>query len=252
MALTLKHEEIPVTELWNENNLFRVGLPLPDAIKTMEDNAEIESAISMQRETLCRFPHRLVHIEKIQKEGRMLCYYLRLKMSGEDTGGVEMSDHARLHDYMRVFEPFGKKMQNVEFDSLTKKVFKPDQKYPDLIVPCFPHTFSKGRNMENDLDYCLRGYILSPFEQSTTNLLRDLLEKGEGTEEELVDGVMAGRQLGKCVSYIMKIKCVKDEDRETKEKDIREQYKEFLRMFIQLMVDNKDMVRNQFKDKSDI
>ena len=249
MALTLKHEEIPVTELWNEDNLFRVGLPLPDALKMRKDDIKIESAIPMKRETICRFPHRLVHIEKIQKEGGMLWYYFRLKMSGEDTGGVEMSDNARLHDYMCVFEPFGKKMLNVEFDSLIKKVFKPDQEYPDLIIPHSPHTFSKGRNMETDLDYCLRGYILSPFDLATTKSFREMLERGNGTVDELVNCVMSGQQLSKCVSYIMKVKCVKEEEKEAREKDMQEQYKRFLKNFFRIIVDNEDIVRNQFKEK---
>lgn len=240
----LEDEEILVSQLWNQNNLFRVGQQLPYSFKDEDISIENQSAIEIKQKNISKLPHRLMHIERIEQSGNMLWYYLSLGVSKGKEAAIQMSDEVRLHDYIYALDLYMDSDHNINFQSLIRKVFKPDKRYERLFVPCYPQTFDKGKNMETDMDYCINGYILSPFDNDATSILKRCIKDGIAGKEELISVVMNSTQLDKCVSYIMK-KTNKElpADREA----IRRQYEDFVANFYTILMNNRDFVNNKFK-----
>jgi len=240
----LENENIPIKELWNPQKVFRATVPL-------EENEEKENVIhskesEMLLQNISRLPHRLVHIEKIYKSGDALLYYFHLKNS-EEVMAIEMDDEVRLRDYMKVFDEDLYYGSSVRFDSAIKKVFKPDKLYQNILIPCFPQTFWKGRNWENDLDFCINWYILSPFDQQTLNAFRKKINEKERDIDFLVESVMNSEQLEKCVLYIIKKRELKEQNEEKQMQDIKNTYKNFVKNFFTALYENKEMLLKQFK-----
>lgn len=234
-------EDFLVKELWSDKELH-VALPLSDS-----GNIETEKkAGGIRLRNIYRLPHRLVHINRILKEENKLLYFLNLKKQEEEVVEIEMNDGARLHDYMNVFDKDSLGNCGVCFESAAKKVFKPDKNFKKILVPCFPQTFSKGRNWENDLDYCINGYILSPFEEETLAELKKFMEMESGNDEKkkFINDVMKSRQLEKCVSYVIR----KGERGGMMPKtEIEQEYREFIGTFYSVVIDAKDEVLGLFK-----
>lgn len=251
--ICLEGEEISVSELWNVNRMFRTSIILPKAFRGLgEKNGKrfdidtprfdaqeaCENGIKVLKvicaDNICRLPHRLINIEMLRQEENALRYYLRLQAFDEKPRFIEMNKGACLHDYLLALDLSGTE-KKYDFASLKGKVFKPDQRYENLVVPCFPHTFHKGRNMEQELDYCIKWYILSPFDKKSTDILeQDLINmKSEDKEwsKELKEALMEGEQLKKCVSYIMNKRFSDSEDKKGKEDEIRQEYEHFLKYF---------------------
>lgn len=234
LNIVLADEDIKVRELWNPKNLFRVALPLPAGFSEMDNEAETCPAFSIHADKINRFPHRLIHVRIIQKERDMLSYYLNLQTSDDKIRAIRMDDGARLYDYINVFDsPEG---QPTYYDSLQKKVFKPDSRYMHLLVPCLPHTFRKGRNMQSDLDYCIEWYILSPFDYKSTKILSQGIPNGTDVLDKLKDSVLNGEQFKKCVSYIMKKRFSDRSDKDELEKTIKNEYAGFIEHFVRLLM----------------
>lgn len=251
MDLLLEYEEIPVRELWNQDNLFRTGTALPGVWEALQGTTENDSAIEIRKENIIHLPHRMVNIEAIQQKGDMLWYYLRLQAAGDEVRAVRMDEGARLHDYMNALDPIEDKRSRVDFYSVIKKTFKPDAQFWSLLIPCFPHTFRKGRNMETDLDYCIGWYILSPFDKDSVGVLKKGLEENKDVLNKLKEKVMQSYPLDKCVSYIMKKRYAECADEEEIKKLIKKQYEEFLESFYNVLMKYREIVLNQFNEKKE-
>lgn len=234
MNIILADENIKVDELWKPNNLFKVELPFPADFAEMSDKAEQYSAIPLHIDKIIRFPHRLINIKYIQKEGGSLSYYLHLQAPGDEPRAIDMDDSARLYDYINAFDLSGNQM--IIYDSIQKKAFKPDSRYMNLLVPCLPHTFHKGRNMQSDLDYCIEWYILSPFDANSIKTLSEGITNGIDIRDELTNTVLNGEQLKKCVSYIIKKRFADNPDKESIKQAIENEYGKFVEHFIQLLI----------------
>lgn len=240
----LEDEKILVAQLWNQKNCFRVGQQLPYSFKEEDISIENQYAIEIKQKNISKLPHRLIHIESIEQSGNMLWYYLILGVSRGKGAAIQMSDEARLHDYIYALDSFMDSTHNINFQSLVRKVFKPDKQYDKLLVPCYPQTFDKGRNMETDMDYCINWYILSPFDKEATSKLKSCIKDGKDGKEELISAVMNSKQLDKCVSYIMKKTNMElPADKEV----IKKQYKDFVANFYTILMNNRDFVNNKFE-----
>ncbi|MCM1183314.1 MAG: hypothetical protein NC337_08070 [Roseburia sp.] len=255
--IRLKGEGIRISELWNVNRIFQTGEVLPGAFRRIEERGGEKLHIDTPQfealekdgigtevlqvtvmDNISRLPHRMINIEMLRQEGNGLHYYLRLQAFDGKPRFIEMNKGACLHDYLSVIMPPEKK-RKPELASLKGKVFKPDIRYRNLAVPCFPHTFRKGRNMERELDYCIKWYILSPFDKESTDVLaKDLADGRTELSEELKDAVMQSGQMRKCVSYIMKKRFDDCEDKAEQEKAVREEYEQFLAYFYEAVAEN--------------
>lgn len=234
LNITLAGEDIEICRLWNRDNLFRVNLPLSDSFINVNDTPEQYEASTIHIDRINRFPHRMINVKSIQKEDGNLSYYLRLQTSENEIRAIKMNDGARLYDYINIFDSQG---LPTNFDSIQKKVFKPDSRYMNLLVPCLPHTFRKGRNMQSDLDYCIGWYILSPFDYKSTKILSQGIPNGRDVLSELKESVLAGEQLKKCISYIMKKRFADCSDQEAAIKVIIiKEYIEFVEHFFKLLI----------------
>jgi hypothetical protein len=231
--ITLADKNIEIGELWKPDNLFKVELPFPVDFAEMSDKAEQYSAIPLHIDKVIRFPHRLINIKYIQKENS-LSYYLRLQAPGDEVRAIVMDDSARLYDYINAFDLSGN--ETIIYDSIQKKAFKPDSKYMSLLVPCLPHTFHKGRNMQSDLDYCIGWYILSPFDANSIKILSERITNGTDIQHELTNTVLNGEQLKKCVSYIIKKRFADKPDKESIKQAIENEYRKFVEHFMQLLI----------------
>lgn len=150
---------------------------------------------------------------------------------------------------MKAFEPYANQPTHVDYYSIQKKVFKPDSRYKHLLLPVYPHTFSRGDNFSSSLDYCIQWYILSPFDRDSAKILKKGIEKTIEITTELKEYVMESRQLDKCVRYILNYHCPDPLGREVFEKEIRKEYAEFVENFGRLLYRNCVMVREQFQEK---
>jgi len=232
--ITLSDEKINVKELWKPDNFFKVELPFPNDFINLNDLTEKYPAIPIRIDSIIRFPHRLINIKSIQIEENTISYYLSLQTSGNEVRSIKMCDSTRLYDYINAFDL--SKKQSMVYDSIQKKVFKPDSLYMHLLVPCLPHTFRKGRNMQSDLDYCIGWYILSPFDSESIKILIKGLKEETDIQDELINVVLNGAQLKKCVSYIMKKRFADSPNRENMEQIIKDEYRQFVELFIQLLM----------------
>ena len=247
LNITLADENIKVSELWNPDKIFKVSLPLSTDFTKMKDDEPRDDAIMISADQITRFPHRLVNIQSILKEGNNLSYYLHLQPLDDNVRAIKMSDSARLHDYVNSFDlQEGNVMQrkSTNFDSIQKKVFKPDDRYMHLLVPCLPHTFYRGNNLQSELDYCIGWYILSPFDYKSTKILSQGIPFGIDVRQELKESVLNGEQFKKCVSYIIKKRYLNCPNKEKLESDIKKEYLEFIEHFALLLMDYSPLRRS--------
>lgn len=242
--ICLAGEEISVSELWDDNRRFRTSITWPKEIrrlvekdgesgahKSPDNRTEVLKVI--HTDTICRLPHRLINIEKLRQEANELCYDLHIQAFDEEPRLIEMNRGACLHDYLLAID-YNEVEKTHDFALLKGIVFKPDSSYPNLVVPCFPHTFRKGRNMEQELDYCIKWYILSPFDKESTDMLEQYLNSGiKEWLGELKKVLTQGQQLEKCVSYIMN----KRRDKKLQKEEIQKEYENFLEHFYRVMAE---------------
>lgn len=248
--LMLGDEEIPVTYLWDSEKLFKANAALPARFMAISQEIGDKEATGIGIKTVRHLPHRLVHIEEIRhNRDQGLEYFFGLRTVGPEAGSIIMSEAARLYDYMKAFEPYANQPTHVDYYSIQKKVFKPDSRYKHLLLPVYPHTFSRGDNFSSSLDYCIQWYILSPFDRDSAKILKKGIEKTIEITTELKEYVMESRQLDKCVRYILNYHCPDPLGQEVFEKKIRKEYAEFVENFGRLLYRNCVMVREQFQEK---
>lgn len=262
LNLVLGDEQIPVTYLWDSKRLFRseygsrsTEADLPMKFLSLLSEHSSKEATEISCETVCHLPHRLVHINEIflQKDLK-LTYQFYLHMPGEEACAIQMTKAARLYDYMKLFDPYLDRPTRLDCATIQKKVLKPDEKYPHLLLPCYPHTFRQGRNFGSDLDRCIRWYILSPFDKDASNIIKKGLGSKEDAPEEtikaiveeLVETVANSRQVEKCIRYIIQ-KCY-ESNWKYKEK-IQFEYRSFVRNFGKTIFYNRAIITEQFQVK---
>ena len=257
--LFLETDEIPVSELWDQERLFQTQVDFPEKIiKEIRKQEEQQNGNEMQEEfkmsaisieNIQRLPHRIVRIESIMWKENKFCYNLRLQSIRPKIESIDMSEEACLYDYMGAFDSHDNNPEGIKFDTLPKKVYKPDSRFENLLLHCFPRTFRKGRNMNGDLSHCIKTYILSPIDRDTAIILGRGMDKGIDVWTEFKNSVMGSNQLKKCVAYIMKKRFADCDKKIEKEKAVRKDYERFLEQFYRILTENRELVMKQFEMK---
>lgn len=257
-------EDFPVDQLWETGKIFRTSILQPEWFHSLKErvsnNKEPAESCLMHKETINNLPHRLIHIYAISmdQDGR-LTYYMRLGRLNQQICAIEMDYAARFHDYCNAIDADPSKKQRSNLDSLVRKVFKPNQEYPNLLVETYPKTFRRGRNFELPIDHCIRWYILSPFDRDMTMRLRNAYKDSRGTEQVIADfmdgipGYVAhSEQVAKCVRYVCKQRTMIAEAMgqplsDHLEQDVRREYTTFLKDCCQILIEQKDLIIDQFR-----
>lgn len=205
------------------------------------------STVNISMDNIQRLPHRIVSIKKIKCNEDKICYDLKLQSARKKIESIDMSEEACLLDYMGAFEYHQNNPEGIKFDTLPKKVFKPDSRFENLLLHCYPRTFRRGRNMSGYLDSCVKTYILSPLDERTAIILGRGLDKDDDVWIRFNEKVMESDQMDKCVAYIMKKRYADCEDQLVKELAVRQDYERFLEQFYRILWENRKLVLNQFK-----
>lgn len=153
-------------------------------------------------------------IESIRNDDQIqLCYTIRLKklVDSQEYGyGIYMGNFARLTDYYMAVD-IDKSYHSLDFKSLIKKLFKPDLRFPHLIVYRKPKNFRMGDNFLNDLEKNINEFILSPFNDENTVLVRKFvtnegLVEGEWSSEveNIWNDIKGSAHFQRCIDYIVK------------------------------------------------
>ena len=245
-------EQIPITRLWDSAQSFQTELELPGKFVAFETDVPDVSCGNMLKigmETLSHFPYYLVKIDSISSTRDMKLIYRFHFGSTKTVYTVNMNEVARLLDYMQVFDPYENQPKKIEFVSMQKKLFKPDQKYSHLALPCHPLTFRRGRNLTSYIDCCIVGYILSPFDIDTANILKRAVEKDEDVLQELMDAIKKSAQFQKCVRYVLIKRYANESDSEQMKQMVIKEYEEFIRNMYELLKKHRLLVREQFQTK---
>lgn len=240
-------EQIPITCLWDSKQLFQTEQELPGKFVAFESDVPDDNALKIKMETLSHFPYYLVKVDSISStRDRKLIYRFHFG-SAKNVYTVQMNEVARLLDYMQVFDAYDNQPKRIEVASIQKKVFKPDHKYPYLVLPCHPRTFKRGRNLASYIDCCIAGYILSPFDKDTANILKRTVEKNEAVLQELIDAVKNSRQFQKCVRYVLLKRYVNESNPEQMKQVIIKEYEDFIRNLYGLLSKYRLLVKEQFQ-----
>lgn len=133
---------------------------------------------------------------------RSLCQREEERIRKENIG-ISMDEGARLIDYRKLFSSFSDN-RSVDYESLLKKVMKPDLAYGELLVYRRPRSFQYGQNMINGLEYGIDAFILSPFDSQTAKMVRKYVMNEEYTEVWIFEAMKSSSHFKKCVDYIVK------------------------------------------------
>ena len=257
----LKGENFYVDRLWEEGVTFRCCFTYPQKwLKSVEGEKEqnLSENTEIHIETISRLPHRLVHITEISlNDSGELNYYLKLGHPSTEPAAISMDYAARLYDYGKVIKVDSNRRKEVNFDSLIRKVFKPNQKYSNLLVSRYPKTFERGENFSSPLDHCIRWYILSAFDRDLTVWMQQIIfGKNSSTLVPLrrlksdIDKYAAqSDQMEKCIQYVYKQHVERAEENaeslpENLKEKIRREYKEFLFDCCDVLIKQKDLIKN--------
>lgn len=247
MNLIVGTEHIPITCFWDCNMLFQTEHPSPEYFSDYDVAVLDIKTQNIRPETVRHFPRRLVQIESIYINAERGQVY-RFRFRPDQTPHtIEMSETARVLDYLQVFDSYTDRQENIDFLSIQKKVFKPDQKYPHLAIPCYPHTFSRGRNFASHMDDCIRWYILSPFDRETIRVMKNSFEENQNIHGELVAAVKKASRFEKCVKYILEKRYKNDSDKEQMRKSIMDEYEEFIGGLYDSLYKNRVLLVKQFQ-----
>lgn len=114
---------------------------------------------------------------------------------------IKLDDGARFLDYYNAFDIFSDN-NNINFQSLNKKLFKPDGKYETLIVYRAPKSFSAGNNFSNYMEQGIVGFILSPFDRDSASYLNQALLQKNCNAEVIFEKIKETKHFKKCVHYV--------------------------------------------------
>lgn len=261
-------ENVYVHQLWEKNALFQSCFSLSTEWKETFQSTDLkelpDECTTLHIETILRLPHRLIHIEKISlNSSKELSYYLKFGHPSSKPRVIIMDKVARLHDYSGAIDPDPSRRQEVNIDSLVRKVFKPNKKYSNLLVTKYPKTFKRGGNFSSPLDHCIRWYILSPFDRDLTMWLTEYIFKKDTSTKTIASEinnkienyVTHSEQMKKCIQYVYKQHVIRAKASaqslpEDIENTIRNEYTEFLIDCCQLFIEYKELIKNKFKNNS--
>lgn len=238
MNLVVGSEQIPAVCFWNSDKLFQAELA-PEKIRFPDTDIPSAETQAITPETLRHFPHRLVQIDSIHVNtcGKPL-YRFRFGPTHLPCT-IKMSDVARTLDYVRAFDFYPDRKNHIDYSTIQKKVFKPDRAFSHLVIPCYPHTFSRGKNFSSHLDDCIRWYILSPFDVEAAKIIKNSFSQNQNMCQEFIDTVKKSRQLEKCINYIQKMRYQNNSDQELIRQDILNEYGEFVEKFYNTIYENR-------------
>lgn len=254
----LGKEGIPFTNLWDQNKCFEAAVNLDSLIinqnkdinqeenipEEKQQENETENVLNISLETTRHIPHRLVYIKSVfGRNSNELIYQFQLKGSGGETDGINMDDTARFYDYLYAFFPRNGEENKISYELIQKKVFKPDNRYSNLILDCYPTNFHKGKNFVMGLDYMIERYILSPFDQKITGEIVKLFQKGEEELDGIVSEIMKSSQVKKCVDYVINKRFTGCSDLDTIRMKIQDEYNQFIKNFFILLYEKKEIVQ---------
>lgn len=244
-------EGISLSDFWDAEKMFQTELSISQKISMPLPGSSYDELQEISLETLRHFPHRLVKIQSITNcgDGRLIYQLCFSPNRTHVPYSIRLDDGSRLYDYIMVFDHYDNNSQNIDFSKIQKKVFKPDEEYSKLIVPCYPHTFRKGRNFTKNLDHCIQGYILSPFDREAATELRKFIEDKTKDKNELLRKVEQSKQYQKCVDYILKKRFSGDFDIEKRKKEIEDQYSKFINNLCDRLKQYKTLLIKQFKEE---
>lgn len=258
----LAGEDFCVDELWKENTVFQSCFLFPLVWpEQIADNAQAEDSTCkiMHADTISCLPHRLIRIKEIRLNSQKeLSYYFKLGPHPETPNGIQMDDAARLNDYCGAMDPDPSHRSKINFDSLVRKVFKPDQLFPHLLVSKYPKTFKRGTNFSLSLDHCIRWYILSPFDRELTKYLNEfIIDKNQlfseaKIKEEIIKYTEKSQHIKKCFKYvyeqqIARTQIIEKSFAENLKSKIRSEYIDFLYKCCMILIHHKDIIEESFK-----
>lgn len=125
-----------------------------------------------------------------------------------------------------------------------KTIFKPLEKYNNIVVNHFPKTFKKSKSFRNALDDNITKYILSPFNEITIKKVKKLIDSGDKIEENDIYNIFNNdTHFTKCVKYVLSIQ------NSISEEKIEETYYEMISDIINyITISSREFVLGQNKD----
>lgn len=275
----LQHEPFTVEKLWDKNSIFKLTtevsskwiysphVPVP---LEMEQTETAQSfALPIKLDTISRLPHRLVHIIGISRDaGGIVTYFLRLNPNNhnhKEPDLIDMNYLAQVYDCCDAIDPDpNSKKGDTDIDSLVRKLFKPNKKYPHLVISKYPGNFQRGANFSLPLDYCIQWYILSPFDRQLTKWLREMLaketriQKEQGIDKrifqeirnEVQEHMKRSEQAKKCVEYVYKLRLRSRQtddlwEGESLKETILKEYTLFLQEYCAILILHRDQISNR-------
>lgn len=245
---------IMLEELWDSVTIFytevesgvdSTNMKIEEAITEEEKKKKVSVEKKLPLGMVRKLPNGLISVDSICFQNDKIYYYFRIDEAEKQV--INMDEKAKLHDYMRVFEPTDRVNNNkVNLFSMQKKVFKPNVQYKNLIVSGYPHTFRKGNNFEYELEQYITSYILSPFDEDACKILKEQMDDNKGMKQLFKDHVMESKQLEKCINYILKNQNVPEANYDAMKETIRAEYEKFVEEFFKLITDNKELLKTLY------
>lgn len=250
MNLVVGTEQIPAVCFWNPKKLFQVELPIGN-INLTDTNIPDADVQMITPETLQHFPRRLVQIASIHitTERRKIYRFRFGPILSPYT--IQMSDTAKLLDYACAFDLHPDRKEHIDYATIQKKVFKPNQEFPHLAIPCYPHTFSQGGNYTSHLDTCIRWYILSPFDMNAAKIIKQSFSQDCNMYQEFINVVKNSNQFEKCVNYILKVRYENTNQMQVKQL-ILDEYEAFIAQYYKAIYDNRQSMTEYLKTACNI
>lgn len=268
--LLLAGEDFCVDELWREDAVFQSSFPFPlpwpdhtaDTVQSTTGVAKV-----LHADTISCLPHRLIRIKEIMLDSSgELNYHFKLGQHPEEPNGIKLDEAARLYDYCYAMDPDPSNRPKVNSDSLVRKVFKPDARFPHLLVSKYPQTFKRGNNFSLSLDHCIRWYILSPFDRELTNSLNQIISDKESLlpadktpaakiREDILKYTDSSLQMQRCIKYVYEQQIARTASADQSisgnlEQTIRNEYAEFLYTCCMTLIGNKTALEESLRDRN--
>ncbi len=252
--LILADEGFRVDELWKAETVFRYCIEDPyswaEEINVYEDNTATAQH-ELHKDTICRLPHRLIHIFNISlDDSNHLWYYFRLGQPSAQPCAIHMDEAARLKDYIDAIDKTFFDKSNIDTSALIRIVFKPNMAYPHLLIPKYPKNFKRGDNFSSPLDHCIRWYILSPIDRELAKWLKFSCIKDKRNTDAIIsdipkmieDYVKGNVQFEKCVKYVLRQMAYDGVLPENLEQFVRNEYKQFLLDCCTMLIQKRELI----------
>lgn len=270
--LWLKNENFTVDKLWDKETEFYFIDQCPNTwIKNISQETmytKSDGALEMHADTIMRLPHRLLHIFKIfYNSNGEVCYCFRLGQISDIPNKILMDEVARFYDYSMAIEADENNPKRPNVDSLVRKIFKPNEEYPNLLVSRYPKSFQRNKNFSLPLDHCIRWYILSPFDREMTKILENRMDCKKypnvndtlaDVKERLKNYLPKSTHFEKCVQYVYERQTEQLRKLEMTPSDnlievIREEYGKFALDCCTLLISHRELLYKKFgKRKSNV